>query len=70
MQAAPTMPPAASASAAPAPAPTEIVERPDPGLSRGRWEAPRWAFALIAALTVIGGLVWLAITLRARRSGS
>ncbi len=62
------MPPVASASAAPAP--SEIVERPEPGLARGRWEAPGWAFALVAALTVIGGLVWLAITLRARRSGS
>ncbi len=69
MQAAPTMSPAASTSA-PAPAPSEVVDRPDPGLARGRWEAPRWAFALIAALTVIGGLVWLAITLRARRAGS
>ena len=72
MQAAPTMPPAASPSAAPtpAPSPSEIVERPDAGLARGRWEAPRWAFALIAALTILGGLVWLAITLRARRGGS
>ena len=50
--------------------PTETVVRPDPGLASGRWEAPRWAFALVAALTVLGGLVWLAVTLRARRMGS
>ena len=52
------------------PAPTESVERPAPGLARGRWEAPRWAFALVAALTVVGSLVWLAIALRARRMGA
>lgn len=50
--------------------PTETVVPPDPGLASGRWEAPRWAFALVAALTVLGGLVWLAITLRSRRMGS
>lgn len=51
-------------------APRETVVRPNPGLARGRWEGPRWAFALVAALTVLGGLVWLAITLRSRRMGS
>lgn len=53
-----------------APTASETIERPEPGLARGRWEAPRWAFALVAALTVIGGLVWLAVALRARRSGT
>ena len=62
-------PAAPVASLAPA-APAEKIERPDPGLARGHWEAPRWAFALIAALTVAGGLVWLAITLRTRKTGS
>jgi hypothetical protein len=52
------------------PAPSETVQRPDPGLASGRWEAPRWAFMLVAALTVLGGLVWLVITLRTRRTGS
>jgi hypothetical protein len=58
--------------AAPAPSvtPTETIVRPDPGLASGRWEAPRWAFALVAALTVLGGLVWIAVALRARRMGS
>ncbi len=58
--------------AAPAPTatPTETVVRPDPGLASGRWEAPRWVFALVAALTVLGGLVWLAVALRTRRTGS
>ncbi len=68
-QAAPLATPDPSgATAAPAP-PGEKIERPDPGLARGHWEAPRWAFALIAALTVMGGLLWLAITLRTRRTG-
>jgi hypothetical protein len=66
MQAAPL--PASTGTQAPPPAPSEIVERPDPGLARGRWEAPRWAFALVAALTVLGGLVWIALAVRARRS--
>ena len=50
-----------------APAPTESVKRPDGGLAAGRWEAPPWAFALVAALAVVGSLVWLAIALRTRR---
>lgn len=39
--------PLASSAPAPPPAPaaaTETVVRPDPGLARGRWEAPAWAF--------------------------
>lgn len=67
-QAAPLAAPAAASTAPPAPG--ELVERPSPGLARGRWEAPPWAFALIAALTVLGGLVWLAVALRSRRLGS
>jgi hypothetical protein len=51
-------------------APTESVQYPDPGLAHGRWEAPPWAFVLVAALTVVGSLVWLAVALRVRRSRS
>lgn len=69
------LPAPASASDAPASpssaaAPSESVERPPPGLARGKWEAPPWAFVLVAALTVVGSAVWLLLFLRARRSGS
>ncbi|MBX3186902.1 MAG: hypothetical protein KF819_07805 [Labilithrix sp.] len=29
--------------------PTETVTRPDPGLARGKWEAPAWALWVILA---------------------
>ncbi len=55
--AAPSSPPPSPAP--PSPAATEIVHRPDPGLARGKWEAPAWAFwvalgavALVSALYV------------------
>ena len=36
---------------------SETVTRPDPGLARGRWEAPAWAFwvalAVVAAVTTL-----------------
>ena len=35
---------------------TERVERPDPGLARGRWEAPPSVFYGVAAATLIGGV--------------
>jgi hypothetical protein len=34
--------------------PTETVTRPDPGLARGKWEAPAWAFWRALALIAIG----------------
>lgn len=49
------------------PAPADSIQRPDPGLASGRWEAPAWAFAALAVLTVLGGLAWLAMLLRGRR---
>jgi hypothetical protein len=52
----------------PSPAASETVERPDPGLARGRWEAPAWAFYATLAAVVLGALAWLAIALRMRRS--
>jgi hypothetical protein len=60
-------PASALASSAPSTAPTESVQRPDGGLAAGRWEAPPWAFVLVAALAVAGSLAWLAIALRMRR---
>ncbi len=68
----------ASASLPASPAPVASVaapedasyERPEPGLARGRWGAPKLFFGLVAALTVLAGLAWLLVSLRARRSGS
>lgn len=31
----------------------EIVTRPDPGLARGTWEAPAWAFWAFLALVIL-----------------
>jgi hypothetical protein len=39
--------------------PTETVTRPDPGLARGKWEAPAWAFWLALALIVVGTAAYL-----------
>jgi hypothetical protein len=61
---------AAPASVVPSSAPTESVERPQGGLAAGRWEAPPWAFVLVAALAVLGSLAWLAIALRTRRGSA
>ena len=41
-------------SASPAPTATETVTRPDPGLARGKWEAPVWAFWVALAVVVLG----------------
>jgi hypothetical protein len=43
-----------AASASAAPTATETVTRPDPGVARGKWEAPPWAFWVALALAVIG----------------
>jgi len=44
----------ASSSPPPAPTATEEVSRPDPGLARGKWEAPSWAFWVALAVVVAG----------------
>jgi hypothetical protein len=41
-------------TASAAPTATETVTRPDPGLARGKWEAPVWAFWVALAVGVIG----------------
>jgi hypothetical protein len=41
-------------SASAAPTATETVTRPDPGLARGKWEAPAWAFWVALAVVLIG----------------
>ncbi len=43
----------------PGPQTGEIVHRPDPGLARGKWEAPSWAFLAIAAFAVVLTLLYV-----------
>jgi len=40
------------------------VERPEPGLARGRWEAPAWIFWTIALITAALALTWAVVALR------
>jgi hypothetical protein len=46
-------------SSAPTSAATETVTRPDPGLARGKWEAPPWAFWVLLAAVVLGAGAYL-----------
>lgn len=39
--------------------PTETVTRPDPGLARGKWEAPAWAFWVVLAVVVLGATLYV-----------
>lgn len=50
--------------------PTETVTRPDPGLARGKWEAPAWAFWLALALVAVGSTAYLLRRLGMLRFGS
>ena len=52
--------------AEPAPAPTETVVRPG-GLRHGRWEAPSWAFYVMAGVIVAVALFTLMVRLRVLR---
>lgn len=45
-------------SAAPA-APRVVVERPPPGLARGKVAWPAWGIGLFGGAVVVAGLVWL-----------
>ena len=65
----PSLTPSASsaASASLPPVASETVERPDPGLARGRWEAPAWSFYVVAVAALLGGVAWLAFVWRARK---
>jgi hypothetical protein len=51
---------AASSAASAAPTATESVTRPDPGLARGKWEAPAWAFWVALAVIVISVALYVA----------
>jgi hypothetical protein len=48
------------------PTASDAIERPDPGLALGRWEAPAWMFWVVAVVALLGGIAWIAIALRAR----
>lgn len=39
--------------------PSETVTRPDPGLARGNWEAPAWAFWVALAVIVAGSTLYV-----------
>ena len=39
--------------------PTETVTRPDPGLARGKWEAPPWAFWLMLVVLLAGTALYV-----------
>jgi hypothetical protein len=52
----------------PSPEAAESIQRPDPGLGRGRWEAPPWAFYATMLAVILGGFALLAVALRMRRS--
>ena len=56
MQAAPKP---SSSALPPAPTATEIVTRPDPGLARGKWEAPPWVFWAMLGVILVGSLAYL-----------
>ena len=50
--------------------PTETVTRPDPGLARGKWEAPPWALWLALALIVVGTAAYVLRRMGMLRLGS
>ncbi len=43
----------------PAPSATEVVTRPEPGLARGKWEAPAWAFWVVLALVLLASVAYV-----------
>ncbi len=40
------------------PGPTETVTRPEPGLARGVWEAPPWAFWTALAVVLVAATAY------------
>lgn len=51
------------AGAPAAPAASEVVVRPEPGLARGAWEAPPWAFWAALAVIILGATLYLLVRL-------
>ncbi len=60
--------PTPAQSAAPT-APRVIVERPPPGLARGKYAWPAWGIGLFGGAVVLAGLIWLVwrLSRRSRR---
>jgi hypothetical protein len=59
---------AGAAGSAAAVGPRIIVERPPPGLARGKYPFPDWGIGLIGAVVVLAGLAYLIWrALRSRR---
>ncbi len=48
---------------------TETVTRPDPGLARGKWEAPAWAFWAVLAAATLAAAAYLLRKLGVLRLG-
>ena len=44
-----------------------VVERPPPGLARGKYAAPPWAIGLLGAALVLGTLLYFALRFRKRQ---
>lgn len=53
--------PASQAQTAEAPAgPRTVIERPPPGLARGRYPVSAWVVSTLGAAVVLGGILYLA----------
>jgi hypothetical protein len=46
---------------------SEVVTRPEPGIGRGRWEAPAWVFVVVAVAAFVSGALWALQALLGRR---
>jgi hypothetical protein len=55
--------------AAPAASARIVVERPAPGLARGRWEWPAWGIGLLGGAIVAAALAWWILRLIGVRRG-
>ena len=62
--------PSSAAPPPPAPTATETVTRPDPGLARGKWEAPVWAFYVALAAVIIAAAAYVGLRSLKRRKQS
>jgi hypothetical protein len=40
--------------------PRTVIERPPPGLARGRYPVPAWVVSALGAVVVLAGIVYLA----------
>ena len=47
-------------------APRTVIERPPPGLARGRYDAPAWAVLALGAALTLGAVFYFAWRLRRR----